>query len=127
MERSTDFHFGLIALSSFKESMGRLPRARNASDADKFVDICKNVSASYRNGQKEFDEKLLRQIAFQAGIHISPMTAFLGGIVAQEVLKSCSGKFHPIYQYFYFDSLESLPKKIDEFPEEEFQPVSNFI
>ncbi|KAI3839766.1 hypothetical protein MKW98_010071 [Papaver atlanticum] len=37
------------------------------------------------------------------------MAAMFGGIVGQEVMKACSGKFHPLYQFFYFDSLESLP------------------
>ncbi|EHA8591138.1 ubiquitin-activating enzyme E1 1 [Cocos nucifera] len=27
----------------------------------------------------------------------------------QEVVKACSGKFHPLFQFFYFDSVESLP------------------
>eukprot|EP00270_Netrium_digitus_P011470 TRINITY_DN3658_c0_g2_i1.p1 TRINITY_DN3658_c0_g2~~TRINITY_DN3658_c0_g2_i1.p1 ORF type:complete len:761 (-),score=244.34 TRINITY_DN3658_c0_g2_i1:199-2184(-) len=37
------------------------------------------------------------------------MAAFFGGLVGQEVVKACSGKFHPLFQYFYFDSIESLP------------------
>jgi len=37
---------------------------------------------------------------------ISPMAAFLGGIVAQEAMKAISGKFTPIQQFFYFDCLE---------------------
>lgn len=37
---------------------------------------------------------------------ISPMAAFMGGIVAQEVMKAISGKFTPIQQFFYFDCLE---------------------
>ena len=40
------------------------------------------------------------------------MAAFFGGLAAQEVLKSVSGKFHPIVQYLYFDSLESLPSSV---------------
>jgi ubiquitin-activating enzyme E1 len=36
----------------------------------------------------------------------------LGGIAAQEVLK-ISGKFHPIFQWFYHDVFESLPETID--------------
>ncbi|KAL7001158.1 E1 ubiquitin-activating protein, partial [Sarracenia purpurea var. burkii] len=30
-------------------------------------------------------------------------------LVALEVVKACSGKFHPLFQFFYFDSVESLP------------------
>lgn len=29
--------------------------------------------------------------------------------MGQEVIKALSGKFHPIFQWMYFDSLESLP------------------
>ena len=34
----------------------------------------------------------------------------MGSIVAQEVIKACSGKFHPVYQFLYFDALECLPE-----------------
>lgn len=54
------------------------------------------------------------------------MVAVIGGLVAQEVLKACSGKFHPIYQLFYFDSLESLPNDLPQDPEE-YAPVSFII
>ncbi len=47
--------------------------------------------------------------------------SFIGGIVAQEVLKACSGKFTPIHQLFYFDALEALPSTTDAL---QFQPVS---
>jgi ubiquitin-activating enzyme E1 len=33
------------------------------------------------------------------------MCAALGGVVAQQVMKACSGKFTPVYQWLYFDSL----------------------
>lgn len=34
-----------------------------------------------------------------------------GGVIGQEVVKACTGKFHPLHQWFYFDSIESLPAK----------------
>ena len=37
------------------------------------------------------------------------MAAMFGGVVGQEVMKAASGKFHPLFQFFYFDSIESLP------------------
>ena len=36
------------------------------------------------------------------------MNSVIGGIVAQEVLKACSGKFMPIKQWLYFESSDSL-------------------
>jgi ubiquitin-activating enzyme E1 len=40
---------------------------------------------------------------------MAPLTAFFGGIVGQEVMKACSGKFHPLMQWLYFDAEEALP------------------
>ena len=71
--------------------------------------------------QVEFDDKLLKQLAYGATGDLPPMVAVVGGLVAQEVLKACSGKFHPTQQYFYFDSLESLPD--DVLNEESCAPV----
>jgi ubiquitin-activating enzyme E1 len=51
------------------------------------------------------------------------MTAVTGGFVAQEVLKACSAKFHPMVQHFYFDSLESLPSTLPT--EEDCQPLGS--
>uniref|UniRef100_A0A1B0C8L2 E1 ubiquitin-activating enzyme n=1 Tax=Lutzomyia longipalpis TaxID=7200 RepID=A0A1B0C8L2_LUTLO len=39
---------------------------------------------------------------------LNPINASIGGIIAQEVMKACTGKFTPIFQYFYFDAIECL-------------------
>ncbi|KAF2604343.1 hypothetical protein F2Q70_00028108 [Brassica cretica] len=57
------------------------------------------------------DHKLLRSFSFGAKAVLNPMAAMFGGIVGQEVVKACSGKFHPLFQFFYFDSVESLPSE----------------
>lgn len=49
------------------------------------------------------------------------MTAAIGGMVAQEVMKACSGKFTPIQQYLYFDAIECLPEK--DLTESECRPL----
>ena len=46
------------------------------------------------------------------------MAAAIGGVVGQEVLKACSGKFTPIHQWMYMDMFEALPDK--PFPEDEY-------
>lgn len=51
------------------------------------------------------------------------MVAVIGGFVAQEVLKACSAKFHPMQQVMYLDSLESLPKELPT--EADCQPIGN--
>jgi len=44
---------------------------------------------------------------------ISPIQAIAGGIVAQEAIKSCSSKYNPIKQWFYFDAFECLPENYE--------------
>lgn len=54
---------------------------------------------------------------------MNPVNAAIGGIIGQEVMKACSGKFSPIYQYLYFDAVECIP---DEKPtEEDAQPIGS--
>lgn len=43
--------------------------------------------------------------------------------MGQEVLKAVSGKFHPIHQFFYFDSIESLPENGKLLAAEEYEPA----
>ena len=70
--------------------------------------------------QAELDYSVLEKLAYTAAGEVSPMAALFGGIVGQEVIKAVSAKFHPLYQFFYFDSIESLPD--EPLPEEEFAP-----
>ncbi|KUG00214.1 Ubiquitin modifier-activating enzyme 1 [Phytophthora nicotianae] len=54
-----------------------------------------------------------------------PKPAFLGGIVGQEALKACSGKFTPIQQFFYFDAVECLPDAVYAGTPDEFAPTGS--
>jgi len=53
--------------------------------------------------------KVVQQLSVGSAGVINPMCALLGGVVGQEVLKACSGKFMPLTQFFYFDATEALP------------------
>lgn len=54
-------------------------------------------------------QDVLQKLSFTAAGQLNPMAAMFGGVVGQEVMKAASGKFHPLFQFFYFDSIESLP------------------
>lgn len=69
------------------------------------------------------DEKVLTELSFQASGNLAPVNAVIGGLVAQEVLKACSAKFHPVIQLTYFDSLESLPSTLPS--EADCQPTGS--
>lgn len=115
-DRPSTLHAGFQALSEFRAKEQRFPRPRNPDDAAKFVQLAKKIDA-------DADEKVLTELAFQATGDLAPVNAVIGGFVAQEVLKACSAKFHPMLQHLYFDSLESLPSELPT--EEDSQPIGS--
>lgn len=109
-DRPAQLHVGFQALHAFAEKHnGEFPRSHNDEDATEVYSLAQEIGKSSAD-PVELDEKLLKELSYQARGDISPMAAFFGGLAAQEVLKSVSGKFMPVQQWLYFDSLESLPK-----------------
>ncbi|KAK3678079.1 E1 ubiquitin-activating protein [Recurvomyces mirabilis] len=108
-DRPAQLHVGVQALHAFAEKNGgEFPRPMNESDAAEVLETAHAI-ASALDDKPELEEKIIKELSYQARGDLSPMAAFYGGLAAQEVLKSVSGKFHPIKQWLYFDSLESLP------------------
>lgn len=130
-DRTAQLHLGFQALNQFMvRHQGQLPRPMNDEDANELVKLVKDLSAQepavLGGGDAEINENLIRELSYQARGDIPGIVAFFGGLVAQEVLKACSGKFSPLKQYMYSDSLESLPDP-KEFPrnEETTKPINS--
>ena len=115
-DRPQQLHLGFQALHAFQVTNGRLPNPMDEDDAVVVVEAAKKF-AEQESLDIELDEKLLKELSYQARGDLSPMAAFFGGITAQEVLKAVSGKFQPVSQWMYFDSLESLPTSTKRSPE----------
>ncbi|KAF5541658.1 ubiquitin-activating enzyme E1 [Fusarium napiforme] len=107
-DRPQQLHLGFQALHAFQLTHKRLPNPMDDDDAIVVLGAAKKF-AEQEGLDIELDEKLLKELSYQAQGDLNPMAAYFGGIVAQEVLKAVSGKFQPINQWMYFDSLESLP------------------
>ncbi|KAI9679243.1 MAG: E1 ubiquitin-activating protein [Caeruleum heppii] len=123
-ERPQQLHVGVQALHDFAAHHGgSMPRPHNAHDAEEVLRLAQGI-ASRAEDKLELDEKLLRELSYQAQGDLSPMAALFGGLAAQEVLKAASGKFNPIQQWLHFDSLESLPTQVER-SEELCQPLQS--
>ncbi|KAF4333407.1 ubiquitin-activating enzyme E1 [Fusarium beomiforme] len=107
-DRPQQLHLGFQALHAFQLTHKRLPNPMDDNDALVVLGAAKKF-AEQEGLDIQLDEKLLKELSYQAQGDLNPMAAYFGGIVAQEVLKAVSGKFQPINQWMYFDSLESLP------------------
>ncbi|XP_072747633.1 ubiquitin-like modifier-activating enzyme 1 [Anoplolepis gracilipes] len=121
-------HLAFLTLHQYKDRCrygdNALPRSWNQADADKFIAIAEEVKNIYRF-DIEINGELLRTFAKVSAGSLNPMNATIGGIVAQEVMKACSGKFHPIYQWLYFDAIECLPVDCSELTEKECAPTGS--
>ena len=113
MERSPQLHLAFGALDAYIAKNGVAPAPGSDADAEKFVAEAEALNAS-RKAVDEVDKDLLVTFAKTSRGYISPMAAMFGGIVGQEVVKACTGKFHPLFQWFYFDSVESLPSELTQ-------------
>ena len=79
-----------------------LYRSINSTNYDDFCNTVKQYN-------KDISNDLIQQFYCTYKGKLVPVNSVIGGIVAQEILKACSGKFTPIYQWLYFDALDCLP------------------
>ncbi|GLD93074.1 hypothetical protein PINS_up001666 [Pythium insidiosum] len=122
-------HIASRALDAFQEKNGgRYPKPGCLADGEEVYKIALDLN---RDGasKKEFHaeqleseeaKKIVIGLASGSTGVIAPMAAFLGGVVGQEALKACSGKFTPIQQFFYFDAVECLPDAVFDGVSDEF-------
>jgi len=131
--RSELLHFGFQALEKFKQvNNNAYPDPTIQEHCDQVIAFTKelaeaaskaaaedpNVVQLDEDGVNENAEGVIRALAAGAAAELAPMAAFLGGVVGQEVLKACSGKFTPLHQFLYFDAVECLPDEYPLSPEE---------
>lgn len=113
-------HLAYNALHKYIEKHQTTPRPWNKSDAEEFITLAKSLSVDGGN-DTEINGQLLETFAKTCAGQLNPINATIGGIVAQEVMKASSGKFHPIHQWLYFDAIECLPPN-EEIVEEDCVP-----
>mmetsp|Transcript_8237 Transcript_8237/g.9418 ORF Transcript_8237/g.9418 Transcript_8237/m.9418 type:complete len:786 (-) Transcript_8237:144-2501(-) len=104
--RSELLHAGFQALDTFRKKHGlRYPTPGNEEHLNEVVELAKQLSETVAE-----NEDLIKAFASGSSAVLSPMCAFLGGVVGQEVLKAATGKFTPLHQWLYFDAIECLPE-----------------
>lgn len=101
-------------LTFFTEQGHKLPAANSAEDAAAVVEVAKRLLSEGAIALESFelDEALVTRYALHAAAELQPMGAFVGGVLAQEVVKA-TGKFTPIPGFMHFCAPESLPSAAD--------------
>jgi len=97
----------------------KLPRVHNAADATAFVERMRKLNEE-AGLVDAVAEQYGRIFSMTAACELPPVVTFMGGVVCQEALKACSGKYTPVNQWMFYDAQEALPDKYEEMPESEF-------
>lgn len=109
ISHSIPLHIGFQALNDFYINFKTLPSPWDYDDYKKFNELCVKISQGFKYTFTNKDKKLLAFLSFTAKTQFNPMAAFFGGLIAQEAIKAITGKFMPVNQTFYYDSIEVLP------------------
>lgn len=109
-ERPRQALLALQALAAFEAAHGRAPHPWDAEDFRAVLALAAEANAANADKVEAVDEAVVRALAFTAAGALAPLTAALGGWVAQEVIKGLSGKFTPLSQWLVFDAMEVVPK-----------------
>jgi ubiquitin-activating enzyme E1 len=99
------------ALDRFVDDKKRRPQPWNKADAQTLWNISSQIAAQ---NDVKISEKMVKIFSYVCAGQLCPVNGFIGGVVAQEVMKSVSGKFHPIFQWMFFDAIECLPHKFND-------------
>lgn len=102
-------HIGFQALNEFVKENKNLPEIWNFEDFKTLMKITENISKEFKYELTNRDKKLIAFLSFTSRTQFSPLAAFFGGLIAQEAVKAITGKFMPIKQLFYYDSIEVIP------------------
>lgn len=114
--RPAQIHNAFRTLDKYIFKNRELPKYWLRPDSKYFFQMAKDVNRQTPEGPakvEEIDEDLLRTFAHVCRGVLSPIDAIIGGVVAQEITKACTGKYTPIVQWLYFDAVECLPNQTD--------------
>ena len=112
-DRPPVLHLAFQAIVEYMSSHGgSLPEPGDKTAMAAVLDLAKKLDTNKILENNAGAERILAHLTSGSRAILSPMCAAMGGIVGQEVLKACSGKFTPINGFFYLDADESLPEKV---------------
>jgi ubiquitin-activating enzyme E1 len=128
-------HVALMATLDFQlQHDGAMPQPNSAEDAaavvkqaQEFVKAMATFNAATPNAavpaiEVEVDEDLVTKFATHAAVELQPMSAFFGGVLAQEVVK-VGGKYTPVPGFLHFNAMEALPSSAP--PPQELAPTGS--
>ena len=115
--RSDILHLSFCAVFQFQKDFSSLP---TTTDFQAVLAYVKKINEANKTSGginiEDINEKVVLNVSSYCHSCLSPMAAFFGGIVAQEIVK-LTGKYSPLKQWLHFDIFETLPRiQVDRTP-----------
>lgn len=101
--RAIQIHTAIRAMHQFHEENKRYPETK---DNEVICEIAGKLAAAAEVEDLNMDT--VKAVCAYSQASISPLCAFFGGIVAQEVVKA-TGKYTPLKQWMHYDIAECVP------------------
>ncbi|KAL9642276.1 hypothetical protein ABK040_007275 [Willaertia magna] len=116
MDYPLKLYYFQVLLNKFIKMENRFPENYNLQDFNKILNLLKEDYKGNERVQNILNDNLnlLKLLTMTLTGPLNPMCTLLGGLLAQEAQKACTGKFSPLNQWFNFEALECIPKKITE-------------
>ena len=89
------------------------------------AEFAKMLAGSCGEGLCAAQKAVVDAYAHTCACEFQPLSAFVGGVVGQEVIKAISGKFTPIQQWLYADMREVIPGDCEQVSAEGVNPEDN--
>lgn len=105
--RPQTLHALYMAIDMFTVHNGRQPNPWDEEDATKVKDFALKIFP-------EANVNIMKKLTYTMRGQLCPVHSVIGSVCAQEVMKACSGKFHPIFQWMYYDVVEIIPEERPE-------------
>lgn len=119
------------AIFDFIEENSRLPKLNSIEESKVIIEKTKKIFNEIKSANdlrykvlKEFNESVPKNIGLFCSAEIPCMTSFLGGLIAQEIIKT-TGKYIPINQWQIFDFLEYIPNEELRYKDENI-PINRY-
>ncbi|XP_043916928.1 ubiquitin-like modifier-activating enzyme 6 [Protopterus annectens] len=122
-EAPLEIHTAMWALNEFQEQYSRLPNIGCLQDAATLLKLAESVSDRLAK-KPSINPCLVKWLSRTAKGFLAPLAAASGGIVSQEALKAVTGKFSPLQQWLYMDSME-VTEPLEHVGHEQFLPVGD--
>ncbi|CAM6095287.1 unnamed protein product [Calypogeia fissa] len=124
--RTSNALFATRIIDEFEDREKRQPGQISSEDLPILLEFAREYLKSQGSSLSKPVEKLLQRIADAGLSELPPVSAIMGGILGQEIIKASSCKGEPLRNYFFFDTSDGKGI-IEDIPPQSPPPVKEIV